>query len=503
MATRATMTNKQLAEALKMLGFIPKDAQVDIKGGQTTTFASKLEGVYGVDPQKFAQARAMVEFIDQHDLGADFYDAYAKTTFSGLDPIQAFERLATERLTPRSGGADLKGLGVPSNTARRTTFTQDWARLKSELPAVEPLKTKPGNIAIGSRDIQTPQRGAVTGLPAAPKVPAGPAAAAKPPGGQKRAGAGPTGTQSTTTAADTLGGEAPLDPAAVREEIYSKYGWAAGLLDIPEIAAIMNDVSAGKIDVGTANRRLLSTNYYKTTTQAERSWKERETTDPADAARTRQLQFENLRDLATKAGMDPASVRLDELTDLSLRFGWSEGEVARFLGSEAKYDPSKVKSGTLKALKDEARLWLVPLSDQTMTTWAQSVVGGTKTIDDFREYARGQAKSMFPGLATALDDPNLNTRAYLDPYAQVIGKTLGVNEADIDWDDPKYLRFVNQIDPKTSQRTVMSLADTKSTLMADDTYGYDKTDNGRAQKNALGRQLLERFGFSTGGGGSG
>jgi hypothetical protein len=287
----------------------------------------------------------------------------------------------------------------------------------------------------------------------------------------------------------------PKTPAEIKAEIEASYGWAAGLADIPEIAKILNDVYNGRISIGEADNLFKGSQYYKTTTAAERTWKSFQKTDPAEAKVQWQQQYNNLGVKLRGLGIPEGTVRLDTLTDLSLRFGWSEQQVNSFIASEMKYDPDGMKKGVFKQVDDLQRDYLVPLSENAKTAWGQALVSGNKTIEDYEAYLRTNAISMFPALANALEDPEMTVRQYLDPYNQVISKTLGVNEADIDWEDAKFSRFINTIDPKTNARTIMSIADVQRVLRTDKQYGWADTAAGKSEKAGLARTILEDFGL--------
>lgn len=309
------------------------------------------------------------------------------------------------------------------------------------------------------------------------------------------AGTGPGGPGGTTPGTTPV--VERLTPEQRLARLQASYGWGAAFADIPEVARILNRVANDEISADEANNLFKGSDWYRSTTANMREWHAFQKTDPEDAKRRKQANLDNITNLARAAGIaNPDPRRLEQINDMALALGWSDIEVRRALAAEVRYDPDGAKTGTLAELKNMTREWLVPLSDHAMTAWAQSIVAGTKTMDDFREYNRTQAKSMFPGIGAALDDPEMTVRQYLDPYAQDTAQLLGINPEDIDWGkDPKYMRAFNQIDPKTNQRTIMSRADWQHTLMNDQIYGFDKTTKGQELKQSLTQGLMASFGF--------
>jgi hypothetical protein len=331
-----------------------------------------------------------------------------------------------------------------------------------------------------------------TGGPPRPPAPAGPTISGQVPGaGAPAPGAGGPGA----------GGTPPpvkLTPEQIRADIESRYGWGAAFMDIPEIAKILSDAGNGLISAEEANRLWLGSNYYKETLATARQWHVLEKSSPAEAAQQLQGQVDSIITRANALGIDLDPARARQIAETSKRFGWSDQQIAASIASEAKYDPTGAKTGVMAQIKGVQQSMLVPLSDQAMTQWAQAIIGGTQTLDDFTAYMKDQAKSLFPSLATYLDQtPGGNVRTYLDPYAQTISETLGMPAGDIDWMDPKWFRFVNSQD-KTGQRKTVDIADVQRTLIADPQYGFDQTTKGKQQKAGFARTILQDWGFLAG-----
>lgn len=359
--------------------------------------------------------------------------------------------------------------------------------------------------ALGTQDLAAGPAGTKVAqlgqLPAPPTpVQQKQAAAKAPPGGPTISGQtpGPTGpvVPAAAPGAGTTPAAVPLTPAQISANLKRDYGWAAALADIPEVNKILTDVANGTIDETEANNRWLASDYYKTTTVNEREWNILKKSSPGEAASQLEAQVTGILGNADRQGVTIDPGRARQIAETSKAHGWSDQQVNAAIASEIHYDPTGAKTGVLAAVKASQQAQLVPLSDQAMTQWAQAIVGGSKTQADFDAYLKDQAKSLFPTLATYLDTtPGGSVRHYLDPYGQQVQKTLGINPADIDWTDPKWLRFVNQADPKTGERGVMSLADVPRTLMSDPQYNFDQTENGKQQKAGLARTILSQWGY--------
>ena len=137
--------------------------------------------------------------------------------------------------------------------------------------------------------------------------------------------------------------------------------------------------------------------------------------------------------------------------------------------------------------------YLVPVSDQTKQTWAQQIMSGYSSPNDYLEYAKTQAKSLFPSLAGAIDQ-GLTVSDYADPYRQLASQTLGINPNSVSFLDPKWRKAIDQVDPKTGNRTVMTLADWTTMLKKDPAYGWDKTPQAATEAANLTTKLAQMFG---------
>lgn len=439
--------NQEVIDALVALGFasLPRLADV-VKGAQSTTFQQRLvrNGVpQSVVDLAFRMARG--------EIAPEAYEAETQGVFDALSPEEA-QRMQTSAWTQRPAAPDLGGTSTTGNLLAGTT--------KGVGSRAASVKAQPG------------------------------------PDPNASGGGGGGGGGASSYAPPSLPAPKTYTPAERRAALEGRFGWAAGLMDEPEVARIVNDVASGAITEDEAEVRYRGTDYFKHTTQVERDWTILKESDPAEAAVAHTQQLDVLNARVKKLGVTIPQERLVYLAEVILAHGWNDVQIDRYLSAEIRFDPQGKQAGIFQDIQDASQEFLVPLSDQAKTTWAQSIVSGDQTAETFRQYLRDSAVSLFPALATAMQDPNMTVRKYLDPYNQTIAKSLGINEADIDWTDPKWQRFVSQIDPKTNQRTVMGLADVQRTLVSDPIYGWDKTANGQQAQMGVKTQLLDFLGIT-------
>lgn len=166
-------------------------------------------------------------------------------------------------------------------------------------------------------------------------------------------------------------------------------------------------------------------------------------------------------------------------------------------GRTAWYVPHSLPRGDvatdLQRFQSLAKDYMVPMSDATVNLWVQQAVSGQTDEAGFVSYLKEQAKSLFPGMGAAID-AGITPGQYTQPYKQLAAQTLDINPESIDMMDPKWMKAIMQVDPKTGARTSMSLSDWQNELRANPAYGYQNTNAARTQAYDMASQLAKGLG---------
>lgn len=303
-------------------------------------------------------------------------------------------------------------------------------------------------------------------------------------------GGGGGGVSYTTTAA------APAAPAKKynKAELEANYGYAASFFGSDKsLTNLINEAVKNQWTPDEFANRLRGTTWYKTHTAAQRNWTQVSTSDPAEANQQRSQMRNQILATARKDGVVLSNDRLVSMAEDALKFGWNAGQINQALASEYKYTATGQPSSVADSVKAEAAQYLVPLSDQAIQKWSQQLIAGSADQGSLDSYLKEQAKSMFPGLATAIDS-GVTVAHYVDPYKQLAAQTLEIPPDQVDFMDPKYGKALFQVDPKTGARTSMSLADWQTELRTNPIYNYDKTSQARQTASDMTTQLAKTFG---------
>lgn len=301
-----------------------------------------------------------------------------------------------------------------------------------------------------------------------------------------------TGTQSTNPNAPGYTLPPNATDAQVKDYVSTHYGYLAGFLHDPEISKILLDAARGGWDKDVLAGRLSQTKYWKTTSDTARTWDAQTKTDAASQHQQVVNTQAAYAETAKKNGITIDPLALHDLTVTSLRLGWNSQQVDAALRAHGKLNPTTAKTA-VSGLKQQAEGdYLVKLSDPALQQWANDISSGKFTADDYTNYLKEQAKSLFPGMANAIDR-GITVGRYVDPYRQQAASLLEINPDSIDFvNDPKFSKALFNTDPKTGERTQMSLADWQNYLRK--TPDYNKTAGAIDQAAQFATLLTKTFG---------
>lgn len=400
----------------------------------------------------------------------------------------------------------LAALGVadPNQLPAESRAVYDSIANRQPLPFLDRGQIAPAPPPSG--DFRDQRSGAPMPAPAAPAPPppAGPAPLQEP-----QPKAGPAGTLGGTLAGKTTTGAASpglrnlptLAPNASEEEVtkYIRkwYGFAAWILDVPDLRAEMiglaRDFAGAPLDELAVEGRMKNTAWWKTHEADERKAIEEKMTDPATYNAGVEGKFRTLASLAGQLGFTPNEARLRNIARTGYDLGWSEVEMRSALAAEFDYNPEtgqEDQSRIVADLRSQASDYLVPLSEQTIDQWGRQIIAGTSTNEDFTAYAKSMAKGMFAHYANDID-AGRTVKQIADPFIQTAARDLELTEDQIDLMDPRWRKAL-ELDPETGQP--MQLSKWQRTIRSDSSYGWDYTQNARAEASEFASKIAEAFG---------
>jgi hypothetical protein len=274
----------------------------------------------------------------------------------------------------------------------------------------------------------------------------------------------------------------------------ANYGYLAAFLSMKEVGPILLKAARLNYDSNKLLGLLAPTHWWKTTTASARTFDAEAKLDPATNARKVANMSATIGAQATKDGLHLSAATLKQISTNSLRLGWTSDQISQALGHQFHYNPQQQQQApVVDQIKKMADQYLVPLSNHDIQKWGSQIIGGQVDADNLEGYLKEQAKSLFPGMNTAIDS-GVTPKQYVAPYASIASSTLEIPPESVDFMNPKWGKALFQVDPKTGARTSMSLSDWQNTLRTDPTYGFDKTQQARATGADLITSMQKTFG---------
>lgn len=290
--------------------------------------------------------------------------------------------------------------------------------------------------------------------------------------------------------------------AQIKADVEKNYGYMAPFLSIPDVQNVLiGAVRGGYYDNPQMLQSALGkTTWWKTHSDTVRTFMSNGYLDPASQQQQIKQSIADVTQTARQMGLVIDPKRIAQIATDSLRFGWDGTQLKTAMVSEGKFNLTGKMGGDaakqVADLKQTADQYLVPLDQGTLLKWVKDIESGNVNPDQFEAYAKAQAKSLFPTLAGAIDQ-GVTVRQYVNPYATVaVNNGVAGDVNDINWMDPKWQQALFQVDPKTGQRTAMSLADWQTKIRTDAAFGYDKTGQALSAQADLGQQLSQLAGAS-------
>ena len=319
-------------------------------------------------------------------------------------------------------------------------------------------------------------------------VPAGDGGGAVWQGGAPSGGSnvGVAGTQYGGGSVQVAAAQSTPDTRTPEQYAMEEYGYTAFYLQHPEVGPILIKAAQEKWSKEALKGELMKTDWWKTTNETQRLWAQKESENPQQAQSEINGRAAEIMARANQLGYPISRDRAAIIAKDSLRNGWQGAELDGAIGADAgRHNLLKSSFGT--ALKQTASNFGIPISENTIGSWAERIASGQDTEENFNAWARDQAINMYPTAAAHIQRGG-TVQEFFDPYRETAAKVLQVAPDTIDLSDPKWSAALSITDPN-GQRRAMRMDEWQRTLMSDDKYEFRYTEN--AQN--LAEDLVDRM----------
>jgi hypothetical protein len=288
---------------------------------------------------------------------------------------------------------------------------------------------------------------------------------------------------------------------ALQQYIAQAYGYiGAYLLAQPELLPIL--VAAGLNNWGQAefDGAITQTQWWQTTSQAQRNFQEIQATDPGEAAEQVTQMQSTILGTAQSLGVSLPSSDLQNLSQMAVEYGWSSDVITQTLraGAAAGTNGATVSTafGSGATFADQAQQlageYNINLSSSQLAAYVKANAAGTLTADGLQQLFVQQASQQNPWMASSIA-MGVTPSQYLSSYASAAASTLGIDPSDVNWTDPKWASALMQTNSDGTQSPV-SVGVFQQNLMKNPQYGYQYTQGARDQAYGLAQTIAQQFG---------
>ncbi len=290
--------------------------------------------------------------------------------------------------------------------------------------------------------------------------------------------------------------QGPTEKKLSPEELAGKYGWAYGFLKADkELSSIFSQAVDGDWSVDKFQAKLHETNFWKKNSQTARLAIQMKTTDPATWAAKMNANKALIGDLASKVGAAVPDSMLPKLAEDMEMNGMDESMLRDVLAGYIDFS----KNGTLKgeagmheySMRQYADSMGVDMSDQSIKNYAQMMVKGMSTPQDFKNFINEQAMSAYPGFSEQIK-AGQSMKNIANPYIQMMAQNLELSPNTISLKDPTIMAAMNGVG-EDGKPSGMTLNDFEGLLRGDPRW--KSTQQAMDKTMAVGNQVLKNMGL--------
>lgn len=235
--------------------------------------------------------------------------------------------------------------------------------------------------------------------------------------------------------------------AELEAYIRANYGYMAAFLDNSEVRTVLFDSARGGWDESRMYGAISATNWWQTTSAAQRTYQRLVSEDPAEATRMVQQTAADIYNRVSSLGIPIDGAQLTQLATDAVSNGWTDAQVIDQILDGTSW--SDVQGGDLTASRDAvaeiASNYLVGVSEDTAQDYAKRIASGEMTMDGVRSIMAQQAKSRFGYMSDAIDQ-GATVRDYFAPIQNVIATELELAPDAINLMSPEWMGMIEQRD---------------------------------------------------------
>ncbi|MEU1880321.1 hypothetical protein ABZ470_23695 [Streptosporangium sp. NPDC020072] len=274
------------------------------------------------------------------------------------------------------------------------------------------------------------------------------------------------------------------------------YGWAVALLKSdPSLAKLFQDAIKQNYTRERFVAELRKTKWYQKNGESARQTLALKYSDPETWRQRVRTIYQNILSLAGTMGVKANWQTMWDMAEDALMFGWDNAKLRSTLAGYLK--AGKGYGGEAKQSEDQLRQYAysmgIRIDESAIGGWLKGILGGTRTIEDYKGYIQKMALSAFPSLADQIKG-GLSVRDIASPYTEAMARILEINGGDLDLFDSQIRKAMTNVNQQTGKSELKPLWQFEEELKKDPRWL--KTNNARESLNGVAHNILKDWGFA-------
>lgn len=281
-------------------------------------------------------------------------------------------------------------------------------------------------------------------------------------------------------------------------DLAAEFGYSVAFFKSqPELYKLLKTAVADDYTPARFVAALQNTKWFRQSSESARKYQMLKSSDPATFRQQLTSITAHILNTGGAMGAIMTAAEARRVADTSLRLGWNEDQLKRYLAANLDYNKKGGyyygRAGAAQAqIEGLAKDYGVPVSPSLVKNYVKQVVLGQADIEDARTALQRTAASKYVALKDRIMAGE-TVRDIADPYIQAYGKLLEVNAENIDLDDRLIQKALQSKDAK-GQPTTMSVHEFEQSLRSDARWA--KTQNAQNQMSSVANDILKQFGLT-------
>lgn len=280
------------------------------------------------------------------------------------------------------------------------------------------------------------------------------------------------------------------------QELASEYGWSYAFLQSnKELKDKFTEAVAQNWSADKFKAEVMTTNWWKQTSQTARQLQAQQYTDPATYNASMLAMKTEIQQQAGQMGAPLGDKQITAMAKTALYSGYDAGQIQMMLGQHVDF----LKNGTLggaagafaNLLNQYAYSQGVSLSNQSVKNQAALIAQGLMTQDDAMEQVRQAAISTFPAYAQQITG-GATMKDIAQPYIQTASQLLEQPDSTYTVNNPLIRNALNQVNADGSPAG-MSLGEFESSIKQ--SPQWLQTNNARDSLMGVANGVLQQMGL--------